>query len=245
MVTISMHAMLKAGVHFGHQTRYWNPKMKSYIFGVRNKIHIINLDKTLLLFQEALVELHKIFSHKGRILFVGTKRAASKGIKETAEKCNQYFVNQRWLGGMLTNWKTVRQSIKKLKDLEIQSKDGTLEKLTKKEALMCTRKLQKLENSIGGIKNMGGLPDAIFIIDANLERIAILEAQKLGITIFSIVDTNSDPDGIDFVIPGNDDAMRSINFYLNTVVRALLSDIPQELKLLEEPQFIEAEPKYV
>ncbi|WWO97109.1 MAG: 30S ribosomal protein S2 [Candidatus Dasytiphilus stammeri] len=234
MVTISMHEMIKAGVHFGHQTRYWNPKMKSYIFGVRNKIHIINLDKTIILFQAALVELNKIASHKGRILFVGTKRAASKSIKETAEKCNQYFVNKRWLGGMLTNWKTVRQSIKKLKNLEIQSKDGTFEKLTKKEALICSRKLQKLETSLGGIKNMAGLPDAVFIIDANLERIAILEAKKLGIPIFSIVDTNSDPDGIDFVIPGNDDAIRAINFYLTSIVKSINSDIYDELQLLEE-----------
>ncbi|WWO99913.1 MAG: 30S ribosomal protein S2 [Candidatus Dasytiphilus stammeri] len=221
MITLSMRDMIKAGVHFGHQTQYWNPKMKSYIFGVRNKIHIIDLEKTILLFKEALTELQKIAYQKGRILFVGTKRAASEPIKKTAENCNQYFINHRWLGGMLTNWKTVRQSIKKLKDLEIQAQDGTFEKLTKKEVLIRSRKLKNLENSIGGIKNMGGLPDALFIIDANYESIAIKEARKIGITIFSIVDTNSDPDGINFVIPGNDDARRAIKLYLNSVTSVL------------------------
>ncbi|WWO98880.1 MAG: 30S ribosomal protein S2 [Candidatus Dasytiphilus stammeri] len=221
MITLSMRDMIKAGVHFGHQTQYWNPKMKSYIFGVRNKIHIINLEKTIFLFKEALIELKKIASQKGRILFVGTKRAASEPIKKTAENCNQYFINHRWLGGMLTNWKTVRQSIKKLKDLEIQAQDGTFEKLTKKEGLIRSRKLKHLEDSLGGIKNMGGLPDALFIIDANHESIAIKEARKLGITIFSVVDTNSDPEGIDFVIPGNDDAIRAIKLYLHNVTSVI------------------------
>ncbi|WWO99941.1 MAG: 30S ribosomal protein S2 [Candidatus Dasytiphilus stammeri] len=221
MITLSMRDMIKAGVHFGHKTQYWNPKMKSYIFGVRNKIHIINLDMTILLFKEALIELQKIASQNGRILFVGTKRAASQPIKITAETCNQYFINHRWLGGMLTNWKTVRQSIKKLKDLEIQAKDGTFDKLTKKEVLIRSRKLKNLDQSLGGIKNMGGLPDALFIIDANHENIAIQEAKKLGITIFSIVDTNSDPDGINFVIPGNDDAIRAIKLYLKSVAKVI------------------------
>ncbi|WWO97849.1 MAG: 30S ribosomal protein S2 [Candidatus Dasytiphilus stammeri] len=222
MVTISMREMLNAGVHFGHQARYWNPKMKPYIFGIRNNIHIINLEKTLLLFQIALIEMQKIASRKGRILFVGTKRAANKVIQDAAKNCSQYFVNHRWLGGMLTNWKTVRQSIKRLKDLEVQFQDGTLEKLTKKEALMRSRELNKLENSLGGIKNIGGLPDALFIIDADYEQIAINEAKKLGIPIFAIVDTNSNPDGIDFIIPGNDDAIRAINLYLNYVVTAII-----------------------
>ncbi|MGP1931342.1 MAG: 30S ribosomal protein S2 [Arsenophonus sp. ET-YP4-MAG3] len=221
MVTIFMRDMLKAGVHFGHQTRYWNPKMKSYIFGTRNKVHIINLEKTVIMFNEALVELTKIASRKGKILFVGTKRAANLTIKETANNCNQYFVNHRWLGGMLTNWKTVRQSIRRLKDLEIQSQDGTFNKLTKKEALIRTRELNKLENSLGGIKEMGGLPDALFVIDAEHENIAIKEANNLGIPVFAIVDTNSNPDGVDYIIPGNDDAIRSVKFYLGTVTKAI------------------------
>lgn len=217
MEKFSMHDMLQAGVHFGHQTRYWNPKMKPFIFGVRNKIHIINLEKTILMFNTALLELKKISSLKGKILFVGTKRAARESVKNTAIACNQFFVNHRWLGGMLTNWKTVRQSIRRLKDLENKSKDGTFDKLTKKEVLILNRELNNLENSLGGIKNMGGLPDAIFAIGATHEYIAIKEAYSLGIPVFAIVDTNSNPDGIDFVIPGNDDAIRAINLYLNMV----------------------------
>lgn len=214
---ISIHDMIKAGVHFGHQTRYWNPKMKPFIFGVRNRIHIINLEQTMSMFYTALSELRKIHTRKGKILFIGTKKFASDIIKQIAISCNQFYVNKRWLGGMLTNWKTVRQSIQRLKDLEVQAQDGTLSKLTKKEGLMRMRELSKLENSLGGIKNMGGLPDVIFVIDACHERIAIQEANNLGIPVFSVVDTNSNPDGIDFVIPGNDDAMRAITLYLNTV----------------------------
>lgn len=221
MVAISMREMLEAGVHFGHKTRYWNPKMKPFVFGSRNGIHIINLEFTVTMLNNALSELRKISARKGKILFVGTKRAASEAIKEAAGNCAQFFVHHRWLGGMLTNWKTVRQSIKRLKDLETQSQDGTFEKLTKKEALMRTRELNKLENSLGGIKNMGGLPDALFVIDANHEHIAVKEANNLGIPVFSIVDTNSDPDGIDFIIPGNDDAIRSIKLYLNAVSAAI------------------------
>ncbi len=226
MATVSMRDMLKAGVHFGHQTRYWNPKMKPFIFGARNKVHIINLEKTVPMFNEALAELNKISARKGKILFVGTKRAASEAVKEAANSCDQFFVNHRWLGGMLTNWKTVRQSIKRLKDTETQSQDGTFEKLTKKEALMRTRELEKLENSLGGIKDMGGLPDALFVIDADHEHIAIKEANKPGIPVFAIVDTNSDPDGVDFVIPGNDDAIRAVSLYralsLQPFVKAVL-----------------------
>ncbi len=221
MVTVSMRDMLQAGVHFGHQTRYWNPKMKPFIFGARNKVHIINLEKTVPMFNEALFELNKIASRRGKILFVGTKRAASEAVKTAANKCDQFFVNHRWLGGMLTNWKTVRQSIKRLKDLEIQSQDGTFEKLTKKEALMRARELSKLENSLGGIKDMGGLPDALFVVDADHEKIAIKEANNLGIPVFSIVDTNSDPECVDFIIPGNDDAIRAVNLYLNAVAAAV------------------------
>lgn len=219
-----MREMLQAGVHFGHQTRYWNPKMKPFIFGIRNKIHIINLDKTIVMFSNALVELKKIALAKGKILFVGTKRATRESIKSTALICGQFFVNYRWLGGMLTNWKTVRQSIKRLKDLENQSQDGTFDKLTKKEVLILNRELISLENSLGGIKNMGGLPDALFTAGAEQEHIAIKEANSLGIPVFSIVDTNSDPDGIDFIIPGNDDAIRAINLYLNIVSNVICSD---------------------
>ncbi|HGJ5860036.1 MAG TPA: 30S ribosomal protein S2 [Arsenophonus nasoniae] len=241
MATVSMRDMLQAGVHFGHQTRYWNPKMKTYIFGARNKVHIINLEKTVLLFNEALAELTKIASRKGKILFVGTKRAASEAIKEAANGCDQYFVNHRWLGGMLTNWKTVRQSIKRLKDLEAQSQDGTFDKLTKKEALMRTRELSKLENSLGGIKEMGGLPDALFVIDAEHEHIAIKEANNLGIPVFAIVDTNSDPDGVDYIIPGNDDAIRAVKLYLDAVAKAVHEGRSQDQAIKPEENMIETE----
>ncbi|AKG67968.1 MULTISPECIES: 30S ribosomal protein S2 [Serratia] len=241
MATVSMRDMLQAGVHFGHQTRYWNPKMKPFIFGARNKVHIINLEKTVPMANLALAELTKISSRKGKILFVGTKRAASEAVKEYANGCDQFFVNHRWLGGMLTNWKTVRQSIKRLKDLEIQSQDGTFDKLTKKEALMRTRELAKLENSLGGIKDMGGLPDALFVIDADHEHIAIKEANNLGIPVFSIVDTNSDPDGVDFIIPGNDDAIRAIKLYLTAVSAAIREGRSQDLAVQAEESFVEAE----
>lgn len=229
MATVSMRDMLKAGVHFGHQTRYWNPKMKPFIFGARNKVHIINLEKTVPMFNEALAELNKIASRKGKILFVGTKRAASEAVKDAALSCDQFFVNHRWLGGMLTNWKTVRQSIKRLKDTETQSQDGTFDKLTKKEALMRTRELEKLENSTGGIKDMGGLPDALFVIDADHEHIAIKEANNPGIPVFAIVDTNSDPDGVDFVIPGNDDAIRAVTLYTGAVAATVREGRSQDL----------------
>ena len=241
MATVSMRDMLKAGVHFGHQTRYWNPKMKPFIFGARNKVHIINLEKTVPMFNEALAELNKISARKGKILFVGTKRAASEAVKDAAKSCDQFFVNHRWLGGMLTNWKTVRQSIKRLKDLETQSQDGTFDKLTKKEALMRTRELDKLENSLGGIKDMGGLPDALFVIDADHEHIAIKEANNLGIPVFAIVDTNSDPDGVDFVIPGNDDAIRAVSLYLNAVAATVREGRSSDLATQAEESFVEAE----
>ena len=234
MATVSMRDMLQAGVHFGHQTRYWNPKMKPFIFGARNKVHIINLEKTVPMFNDALAELNKIASRKGKILFVGTKRAASEAVQEAAISGDQFFVNHRWLGGMLTNWKTVRQSIKRLKDLEAQSQDGTFDKLTKKEALMRTRELGKLENSLGGIKDMGGLPDALFVIDAEHEHIAIKEANNLGIPVFAIVDTNSDPDGVDFIIPGNDDAIRAIKLYLGAVATSVREGRSQDLAVQAE-----------
>ncbi|CAL4320570.1 30S ribosomal protein S2 [Buchnera aphidicola (Thelaxes suberi)] len=232
MNSISMQDMIHAGVHFGHQTRYWNPRMKPFIFGTKNKVHIINLEKTLPLFQSAVQELKKIVFRKGKILFVGTKKAASKSIKEFSILCKQHYVNYRWLGGMLTNWKTVRQSIKRLKDLEAQSQDGTFDKLTKKEVLTRNRVLFKLENSLGGIKNMGGLPDALFVIDANHEKIAIKEASNLGIPVFSIVDTNSNPDGVNYIIPGNDDSVRSIQLYLKYVTSSIINvEVKNVLKM--------------
>jgi small subunit ribosomal protein S2 len=217
-----MRDMLKAGVHFGHQTRYWNPKMGKYIFGSRNKIHIINLEKTLPMFNEALAFVEKLAAGKNKILFVGTKRSAGKIVREEAARCGSPFVDHRWLGGMLTNYKTIRASIKRLRDLEIQSEDGTFAKLTKKEALMRTRDMEKLDRSIGGIKDMGGLPDALFVVDVDHERIAITEANKLGIPVIGIVDTNSSPDGVDYIIPGNDDAIRAVQLYLGAVADAVL-----------------------
>lgn len=222
MPTVSMRDMLQAGVHFGHQTRYWNPKMGQFIFGARNKIHIVNLEQTVPAFNEALALVKQMASQKKKVLFVGTKRAASKAIKEQAERSNQPFVSHRWLGGMLTNYKTIRASIRRYRELEAQSKDGTFEKLTKKEALMRTRMMEKLDRSIGGIKDMGGLPDALFVIDVEHERIAIQEANKLGIPVIGVVDTNSNPDGIDYVIPGNDDAIRAIKLYTTAVADACL-----------------------
>ena len=222
MSSISMRDMLKAGVHFGHQTRYWNPKMKSYIFGHRNGVHIINLEKTVQCYEDALNFLSSVVAHKGKVLFVGTKRAACDQIGPAATSCGQFYVDHRWLGGMLTNWKTVRQSIKRLKELEIQSTDGTFDKLTKKEALLRTRELAKLNRSLGGIKDMGGLPDALFVIDAEVEHIAIKEANNLGIPVVAIVDTNCDPDEVDYVIPGNDDAIRGIKLILSVMADAIL-----------------------
>ena len=222
MAQVNMRDLLKAGAHFGHQTRYWNPKMGKYIFGARNKIHIINLEKTMPMFHEALSFVEKQAAGKNKILFVGTKRAASKIIAEEASRAGQPYVDHRWLGGMLTNYKTIRQSIKRLRDLETQSQDGTFAKLTKKEALMRSRDLEKLDRSLGGIKDMGGLPDALFVIDVEHERIAITEANKLGIPVIGIVDTNSSPDGVDFVIPGNDDAIRAIKLYATAMADAVL-----------------------
>ncbi|QLB21442.1 30S ribosomal protein S2 [Vespertiliibacter pulmonis] len=234
MAQVSMRDMLNAGVHFGHQTRYWNPKMKPFIFGARNGVHIINLEKTLPMFNDALVELTRIASNNGKVLFVGTKRAASDAVKAAALESQQFYVNHRWLGGMLTNWKTVRQSIKRLKELEAQTQDGTFDKITKKEALMRTRELEKLELSLGGIKDMAGLPDAIFVIGADYEHIAIKEANNLGIPVFSIVDTNADPDGVNYIIPGNDDAARAIQLYLDAAVAAIKEGRGEETVVMAE-----------
>jgi len=222
MAKVTMRQMLEAGVHFGHQTRYWNPKMSPYIFGARNKIHIVNLEKTLPLFNDALNFLSGIAAQKGNILFVGTKRAASDLVKQEAQRCGMPYINHRWLGGMLTNFKTIKQSIKNLKDLETQEQDGTFEKITKKEALMRTRQKDKLDLSLGGIKDMRAMPDAIFVIDTGSENIAIQEAKKLGIPVVGVVDTNNDPGNVDYVIPGNDDAVRAIALYLSTVADAVL-----------------------
>ena len=238
-MNISMRDMLMAGVHFGHQTRFWNPKMAPYIFGSRNKIHIINLEKTVPAFNEALLELRNLGSRKNKILFVGTKRAAAKAIREQALRVGMPFVDQRWLGGMLTNYKTIRQSIKRLKELEIQAGDGTFEMLTKKEALQKRRLMDKLERSLGGIKDMGGLPDAVFVVDVMHEHIAVSEANKLGIPVFGIVDTNSDPAGVNYVIPGNDDAIRAIRLYVTAVADAIQEGIDNAAGAVRPDEFVE------
>jgi small subunit ribosomal protein S2 len=239
MAKVTMRDLLKAGVHFGHQTRYWNPKMGKYIFGARNKIHIINLEHTLPALNGALDVVKGMAVNKNKILFVGTKRAASKTIKEEASRASMPYVNHRWLGGMLTNYKTIRQSIRRFRDLEGQSQDGTFAQLTKKEALMRQREMEKLERSIGGIKDMGGLPDALFVIDVDHERIAINEANKLGIPVIGIVDTNSNPDGVDYVIPGNDDALRAIQIYVKAAADACSEGT--EVNAGDKSEFVEVE----
>ena len=221
MTDVTMRQMLEAGVHFGHQTRYWNPKMAPYIFGERGKIHIVNLEKTMPLFTDAMNYIGSMVANGGTVLFVGTKRSAQTAIKENAERCGMPFVNHRWLGGMLTNYKTVRASIKRLKDLETMSEDGSFDKISKKEALMLSRELEKLERSLGGIKNMRGIPDAMFIIDVGHEKIAISEARKLGIPVIGVVDTNNSLDGVDYVIPGNDDAIRAIKLFVESAAAAV------------------------
>ena len=241
MSQVTMRQMLEAGVHFGHQTRYWNPKMASYIFGERNKIHIINLEKSLPLYLEAMNFLGKLAANKGKILFVGTKRAARDSIKEHADRAGMPYVNHRWLGGMLTNFNTVKNSIKRLKELEVMAADGSFAKVNKKEALMMTREQEKLERSLGGIKDMNGLPAAIFVIDVGHEKIAITEARKLGIPVVGIVDTNTNPDGVDYVIPGNDDAMRAIQLYVRGVADAVVESRSAALQPVgaDENAFVE------
>jgi small subunit ribosomal protein S2 len=216
-----MQEMLEAGVHFGHQTRNWNPDMAPYIYGARGKIHIINLDNTLPMFNDALNFMGGLVAKRGKILFVGTKSAAQDLIKEEAIACGMPYVNHRWLGGMLTNYKTIRKTIKNLKDLEVKGATGGFEGLTKKEVLLMIREQDKLERSIGGVKDMGGLPDALFVIDVGMEKIAITEAKKLGIPVIGIVDTNNSPNGIDYVIPGNDDAVAAIKLYLRHVAETI------------------------
>jgi small subunit ribosomal protein S2 len=233
--------MLAAGVHFGHQTRFWNPKMAPFIFGARNKIHIINLEKTLPAFNEALVEVRNMASKGKKVLFVGTKRAAAKVIAEQASRVGMPYVDQRWLGGMLTNYKTIRQSIKRLVDLETESQDGTFDLLSKKEALLRTRMMNKLQGSLGGIKEMGGLPDAIFVVDVQHEHIAVTEANKLGIPVFGIVDSNTDPAGVDYVIPGNDDAIRAIRLYVTAFADAVAEGKANVATDVDPNEFVEVD----
>ncbi len=221
MAQVSMRQMLEAGVHFGHQTRYWNPKMAPYIFGDRNKIHIINLEKTVPMFNDALNFLGKIAAKGGTVLFVGTKRSARDVIGEQAARCNMPYVNHRWLGGMMTNFRTVKLSVRRLKTLQTMSQDGSFDRLVKREALDMQREMEKLEKSLGGIQNMEHLPDALFVIDVDHESIAITEARKLGIPVVGVVDTNSSPDGVDYIIPGNDDAIRAVQLYVMAVADAV------------------------
>tara|TARA_B110000008_G_scaffold166112_1_gene166238 strand:+ start:241 stop:1161 length:921 start_codon:yes stop_codon:yes gene_type:complete len=237
MAEISLEKMLQAGVHFGHQTKYWNPKMEQYIFGVRNKIHIINLEHTVEMIKPALKFIEGVAAKNNKILFVGTKRTATNIIKNEAIRCSMPYVNERWLGGMLTNYKTIRSSITRLENLLRQKEDGTFNKLTKKEGLKIQRDIDRLEKSIGGVTEMGGLPDALFIIDVKRESIAVSEASKMGIPIVGIVDSNSNPEGLDYVIPGNDDSIRSIALFTEAVADACLkgSEAATGLKQ-EEPQ---------
>lgn len=229
-MTVTMRQMLEAGVHFGHQTRFWNPRMANYIFGQRNKIHIVNLEKTMVKYREATDYVRKLAANKGTVLFVSTKRQAREIIAEEAQRAGMPFVDERWLGGMLTNFKTVKQSIKRLKDLEAMVEDGSIERLSKKEALTTTREMDKLRKSIGGIKEMSGLPDAIFVIDVGYHKIAVTEAKKLGIPLVAVVDTNHSPESVDFVIPGNDDSSRAIRLYARGIADAVIEGRNQALE---------------
>ena len=245
-MSTTMRDMLEAGVHFGHQTRFWNPKMAPFIFGHRNKIHIINLEKTLGKYNEAMTFVKKMAAKKGTILFVGTKRQAREILAEEAQRCGMPYVDERWLGGMLTNFKTVKLSIKRLKDLEQMQQDGSFERLSKKEALTVSRELVKLQKSMGGIKDMPGLPDAIFVIDVGYHKITITEASKLGIPVIGIVDTNHSPEGINYVIPGNDDSSRAIRLYARGVADAILEGRSQSLNevvqaMAGEDEFVEVQ----
>ncbi len=240
MSGVSMRQMLEAGVHFGHQTRFWNPKMAPFIFGERNKIHIINLEKTQPMYAEAANFVRGVVADGGKVLFVGTKRSAREAIEKEAKRCEMPYVNQRWLGGMLTNFKTIRQSIKRLADLTEMSENGTLGKRGKKEATMMRREKDKLERSLGGIKQMESPPDVIFIVDVGHEEIAILEAKKLGIPVVAVVDTNCAPDNVDYVIPGNDDAMRAIALYTAGIADSIIEGRAQApAVMVGEDEFVE------
>ena len=237
----TMREMLEAGVHFGHQTRFWNPKMAPFIFGSRNKIHIINLEKTLTLYNEALDYVRKLSARKGTVLFVGTKRQARDTMREEAMRCGSPYVDHRWLGGMLTNYKTVRQSIKRLKDMQAMIEDQSIEKLSKKEALQFQRDLAKLERSLGGIKDMSALPDAMFVIDVGYHKIAITEAKKLGIPVIAVVDTNHNPEAVQYVVPGNDDSARAIRLYARGLADAVLEGRSLVIRELVSDEFVEVE----
>ena len=239
MANVTMRQMLEAGVHFGHQTRYWNPKMAPYIFGARGKIHIINLEKTLPLLNDAMNFVSKLAAKRGSIMFVGTKRAASAAIEEEAARCGMPYVSHRWLGGMLTNYRTIRASVKRLKQLEAMNEDGSVEHLVKKEILQLTRERDKLERSLGGIKDMKNLPDALFVVDVSHEDIAIKEARKLGIPVIAVVDTNCSPENIDYVIPGNDDAIRSIRLYAQLAADAVLEGRASAPQVEMDDEFVE------
>jgi small subunit ribosomal protein S2 len=243
-MSVTMRQMLEAGVHFGHQTRFWNPRMAPYIFGQRNKIHIVNLEKTMVKYNEAIDFVRKLAANRGNIMFVSTKRQAREIIAEEAQRAGMPFVDERWLGGMLTNFKTVKQSIKRLKDVEAMMEDGSIERLSKRETLTVSRELEKLKKSIGGIKDMGGLPDALFVIDVGYHKIAITEAKKLGIPVVAVVDTNHSPEGVDYVIPGNDDSSRAIRLYARGVADAVLqgrSQVLQEIVDAGGDEFVEVE----
>jgi small subunit ribosomal protein S2 len=243
-VSATMRQMLEAGVHFGHQTRYWNPKMAPYIFGHRNKIHIINLEKTLVMYQEALKYVRQLAANRGSILMVGTKRQAREIVREEAQRCTMPFVDHRWLGGMLTNFKTVKQSIKRLKEMEQMAEDGTFDSMAKKEALGLQRELAKLQRSLGGIKDLNSLPDALFVIDVGYQKGAIAEAVKLGIPVVGVVDTNHSPEGISYVIPGNDDSSRAIRLYARGIADAVLegrSNAVEEVAAASKDEFVEVD----
>ena len=243
-MSVTMRQMLEAGVHFGHQTRFWNPRMAPYIFGQRNKIHIVNLEKTMAKYNEAMEFVRKLAANRGNIMFVSTKRQAREIIAEEAQRAGMPYVDERWLGGMLTNFKTVKQSIKRLKEVEAMMEDGSIERLSKREALTVRRELEKLQKSIGGIKEMGGLPDALFVIDVGYHKIAITEAQKLGIPVVAVVDTNHSPEGVDYIIPGNDDSSRAIRLYARGVADAVLqgrSQVLQEIVDAGGDEFVEVE----
>ena len=243
-MSVTMRQMLEAGVHFGHQTRYWNPKMAPYIFGHRNKIHIINLETTLAMYQEALKFVRQLAANKGTLLFVGTKRQAREIVREEALRCNAPYVDHRWLGGMLTNFKTVKLSIKRLREMEQMAQDGSFERMAKKEALGVQREMDKLLRSLGGIKDLASLPDALFVIDVGYHKGAITEARKLGIPVVSVVDTNHSPEGIDFVIPGNDDSSRAIRLYARGVADAVLegrSQSIEEVVAASRDEFVEVD----
>ena len=241
-MSVTMRQMLEAGVHFGHQTRYWNPKMAPFIFGHRNNIHIINLEKTLPLYNDAIKFVKQLAANKGNVLFVGTKRQAREIVREEAARSGSPFVDHRWLGGMLTNFKTVKQSIKRLNDLQAMFADGSVEKLSKKETLVLQREMEKLERSLGGIKDMNGIPDAMFVIDVGYQKNAVVEARKLGIPVIGVVDTNNSVEGVDYVIPGNDDSTRAIRLYARGVADAILEGRSQVIsEIVAADDFVEVE----